>query len=66
MALHEALDGLEAVDSRQAKVVELKYFGGLNTREAAEVLGVSSATVERDWQVAKLWLRRALANGDNA
>ena len=61
VALHEALAELETVDERQAKVVELRYFGGLNTEEAAEVLGVSPSTVERDWRVAKLWLRRALA-----
>ena len=58
--LHQALEQLEAVDGRQAQVVELRYFGGLNTEEAAEVLGVSASTVERDWRVAKLWLRRAL------
>lgn len=60
VALHEALADLEAVDERQARVVELRYFGGLNTDEAAEVLGISSSTVQRDWRVAKLWLRRAL------
>jgi RNA polymerase sigma factor (TIGR02999 family) len=60
LSLHDALAALEAVDARQGTVVELRYFGGLNTEEAAEVLGVSVSTVERDWRVAKLWLRRAL------
>ena len=60
VALHEALTELEEVDSRQSRVVELRYFGGLNMQETAEVLNVSEATVKRDWRVAKLWLRRAL------
>ncbi len=60
IALHEALTKLEEVDPRQSRVVELTYFGGLNTDETAEVLSVSPATVRRDWRVAKLWLRRAL------
>ena len=60
IALHEALTKLEEVDARQSRVVELTYFGGLNADETAEVLSVSSATVRRDWRVAKLWLRRAL------
>ena len=60
VALHEALTKLEEVDSRQSRIVELRYFGGLNMEETAEVLSVSPATVKRDWRVAKLWLRRAL------
>ncbi len=60
VALHEALTELTEVDSRQSRIVELRYFGGLNMEETAEVLGVSAATVKRDWRVAKLWLRRAL------
>ena len=63
VALHEALDRLEAIDSRQSRIVELRYFGGLSTEEVAEVLGVSPATVKREWRVAKLWLRRALEAG---
>ena len=58
--LHEALTELEEVDPRQSRIVELRYFGGLNMEETAEVLSVSPATVKRDWRVAKLWLRRAL------
>ena len=54
--LHEALERLAAVDSRKAQVVELKYFGGLNYDEMAEVLKVSPVTVRRDWRFAKAWL----------
>jgi RNA polymerase sigma factor (TIGR02999 family) len=60
LSLHQALTRLEALDARQCSVVELRYFGGLNLDETAEVLGCSSATVKRDWSVAKLWLRREL------
>ena len=63
IAVHDALDQLEAIDSRQSRIVELRYFGGLSTEEVAEVLGVSPATVKREWRVAKLWLRRALEAG---
>ena len=54
--LHEALERLAALDSRKAQVVELKYFGGLNYDEMAEVLKISRVTVRRDWQFAKVWL----------
>src|SRR5207302_11175158 len=54
--LHEALERLAALDSRKARVVELKYFGGLNHDEIAEVLKVSTVTVRRDWVFAKAWL----------
>src|SRR6266496_2968680 len=54
--LHEALERLAALDSRKARVVELKYFGGLNYDEMAEVLKISRVTVRRDWEFAKLWL----------
>lgn len=57
----EALRELEAVDPRQAQVVELRFFGGLTFEETAEVMDVSVRTVKRDWAVAKRWLRRALA-----
>jgi len=60
VALHEALARLEAVDARQARIVELRYFGGLTGEETAEVLGLSPATIKRDWRVARLWLRRAM------
>jgi RNA polymerase sigma factor (TIGR02999 family) len=54
--LHEALETLATLDSRKAQVVELKYLGGLNYDEMAEVLKISSITVRRDWEFAKLWL----------
>ncbi len=63
VAVHEALDQLKAIDARQSKIVELRYFGGLSIEEVAEVLGISPATVKREWRVAKLWLRRALELG---
>jgi RNA polymerase sigma factor (TIGR02999 family) len=54
--LHEALDQLSALDARKAQIVELKYFGGLNYDEIAEVLKISRITVRRDWEFAKVWL----------
>jgi RNA polymerase sigma-70 factor (ECF subfamily) len=60
--LHEALEQLATLDSRKAQVVELKYFGGLNHDEIAEVLKVSTVTVRRDWIFAKAWLHNQLHN----
>jgi RNA polymerase sigma-70 factor, ECF subfamily len=60
VAVHEALLAFEAVDERAAKVVELRYFGGLELSEVGEALGISLATVKRDWTVARAWLRREL------
>lgn len=60
-ALHAALRELEAVDRRQGQIVELRFFGGLNVEETAEVLDISPRTVKREWAVAKAWLRRELA-----
>ncbi len=54
--LHEALEQLSVLDSRKAQVVELKFFGGLNYDEIAEVLKIARVTVRRDWEFAKLWL----------
>jgi len=54
--LHEALERLATLDARKAQVVELKYFGGLNYDEMAEVLKISRVTVRRDWEFAKVWL----------
>jgi RNA polymerase sigma-70 factor, ECF subfamily len=65
-ALDEALTRLAALDPRQARVVELRYFGGLSIGEVAEALGVSHATVEREWRSARLWLRRELEGGGGA
>jgi len=60
LAVHQALKRLEAMDERQARVVEYRFFGGLTIEETAEALGVSSATVGRDWRVARAWLNREL------
>ncbi len=60
IALDDALVALSAFDPRKAKVVELRFFGGLTEDEVAEVLKVSSDTVTRDWRLAKVWLRREL------
>jgi len=58
LALDEALTRLAAVDPQQARLIELRFFGGLTVEETAEVLSISPATVKRDWNVAKAWLRR--------
>lgn len=60
LALHEALNELSEMDPQQGRIVELKFFGGLSIEETAEVLGVGHATVERDWKMARAWLRRKL------
>ncbi len=60
LALHEALEELALIDPQQARIVELKFFGGLSIEETAEVLDVGHATVERDWKMARAWLRRKL------
>ncbi len=60
LALDRALAELAALDARQAKVVECRFFGGLTHEEIAEALGVSVPTVRRDWRIAKAWLARAL------
>jgi RNA polymerase sigma-70 factor (ECF subfamily) len=60
-AVDEALEELELVDSRQAQIVELRFFGGLTVDEIAAALKISRATVKRDWATAKLWLRSRLS-----
>jgi RNA polymerase sigma factor (TIGR02999 family) len=60
LALDEALEKLEELDPRQARVVELRYFAGLSIEETGEALGISSATVKREWQMARAWLREGL------
>jgi RNA polymerase sigma factor (TIGR02999 family) len=60
VALHEALERLAANDSQKGRIVELRFFGGLTIEETAEVLDISHATVERDWKMARAWLRREL------
>jgi RNA polymerase sigma factor (TIGR02999 family) len=60
LALNEALDELATIDPQQSRIVELKFFGGLSIEETAEVMGIGHATVERDWKMARAWLRRKL------
>jgi RNA polymerase sigma factor (TIGR02999 family) len=60
LALEDAVQALSQIDERQAQVVEMKFFGGLTTEEVSRALGVSLTTVERDWSVARLWLRRQM------
>ena len=63
LALDEALDALSSIDDRQCRVVELRFFAGLNIDEAADALEISPATVEREWALAKAWLFRRLSPG---
>jgi RNA polymerase sigma factor (TIGR02999 family) len=63
VALHEALEALQAVDPRKSRVVEMRYFGGLSVEETAEALGVSVGTVNRDWRLARSWLIREMNRG---
>src|SRR5438477_10638901 len=58
--LHEALKELTTMDPQQGRIVELKFFGGLSIEETAEVMVIGHATVERDWKMARAWLRRKL------
>jgi RNA polymerase sigma factor (TIGR02999 family) len=61
LALHEALERLAAMDERQGKIVEMRYFAGLGVEEVAEALEISPATVKREWATARAWLKRELA-----
>lgn len=63
-ALHDALEELARFDQRQARLVELRFFGGLSIEEAARELAISPATAKRDWTVARAWLRRRLLGGE--
>ena len=62
VALDEALERLAAIDAEQARLVELRFFGGLTVEETAETLGISPATVKRHWTVARAWLARELSS----
>ncbi len=62
--LDEALKRLAAIDPRQSRIVELRFFGGLSGEETAELLGISVKTVKRDWSLAKAWLHGELRHGD--
>ena len=61
LALHESLERLAKFDPQQERIVELRYFGGLTIEEAAAVIGISEATVVREWTIAKAWLRADLS-----
>jgi RNA polymerase sigma factor (TIGR02999 family) len=65
LALHQVLEELAAQDPRQARVVELRYFNGLSIDETARALGISPATVKREWAMARAWLRQTISE-DNA
>jgi RNA polymerase sigma factor (TIGR02999 family) len=62
LAVHQALTRLEGTDPRQGQVVEMRFFGGMSDEEIAEVLGLSSRTVKRDWAMARAWLSGELAS----
>ncbi len=62
VAFHDALERLRTLDERQARVVELRFFGGMSMHDVAEALGVSKRTAEGDWTHARAWLRQALAD----
>lgn len=64
LAVHKALQELEALDPRQAQIVEMRFFGGMTVDEIADVLHIGSATVKREWAVAKLWLEREMKRPD--
>jgi RNA polymerase sigma factor (TIGR02999 family) len=66
LALHEVLTRLEQIDKDQARIVELRFFGGLTIEETAEVMDSSHATVEREWRIAKAFLKRELTRTTNS
>jgi RNA polymerase sigma factor (TIGR02999 family) len=61
LALDEALEDLARIDARQARIVEMKFFGGMSAPEISELLGLSRATVDRDWAIARLWLHQQVS-----
>lgn len=66
VALDDALKGLAELDSRQSEIVDLRFFGGLSIEDTSYVLGVSPATVKREWATARLWLQRELTRSESA
>jgi RNA polymerase sigma factor (TIGR02999 family) len=64
VALDEALSRLEQLDGQQSRIVELRFFGGLSIEETAEAIGISPATVKRDWTMAKAWLHRQISRSN--
>jgi RNA polymerase sigma factor (TIGR02999 family) len=65
-AIDDALKRLEALDPQQGRLVELRFFGGLSIKETADVIGVSPATVKREWAIARAWLQREIMAGEGA
>jgi RNA polymerase sigma factor (TIGR02999 family) len=65
VALDEALEHLAKIDPQRSRIVELRYFGGLSNEESANILGISPATVQRQWSGAKAWLYRELSSGES-
>jgi RNA polymerase sigma factor (TIGR02999 family) len=63
IALDHALNGLARLDSQQARIVEMRFFGGLSIEDTAEVIGVSRTTVKREWATARAWLLREMSGG---
>ena len=61
VALDDALNTLTRLDPQQCRIVELRFFGGLSIEDTARVLGISPATVKRDWSTAKAWLRHEMS-----
>ena len=66
LSLHEALENLSALNRRQARVVEMRFFGGMTVQEVAEVLGVSKTTVDKSWRAARAWLNAQLCQDSPA
>ena len=64
LALEDALTKLVKLDPRQAQMIELRFFGGLNVAEVAKVMGISKRSVEREWTMVRAWLRRELSPSD--
>ena len=65
VALDDAMEALARLDPRKARVVELRFFGGLSVEETAEVVKVSTVTVMRDWSTARAWLHREMSSGNS-
>ena len=66
IALDEAMTNLEAIDPQQSRIIELRFFGGLSVEETAQVIGVSPATVKREWTMARAWLHRRMSATSDA
>ena len=65
LALDDALMRLEALDPRKSRIIELRFFGGLNIEETAEVIGLSPTTIQREWRSARAWLYRVISGGSD-